>query len=214
MPISTVLFDMDGLIFDTEGRYKLCWQAAASEQGFTLDDAFYQGFIGVQDAQCEQMLLSHFGSRFDLPRFRRERDQQLTALSNKPVDYKPGFEALFQQLIAQNYRLALVTSSSLPQVRHHFADSPWLEKFEVVISAEDIANGKPAPDCYLLATERLGVTPAQCMVLEDSNNGMRAGIAAGCQAVMVPDLLKPDDDVRANAMAIVSSLLEVPALLR
>ncbi|PSW20767.1 HAD family phosphatase [Photobacterium sanctipauli] len=213
MNIKAVLFDMDGLIFDTEGLYKTCWQYAADEQELLLSDDDYQSFIGVQDAECERRLVNQFGEMLDLARFRQVRDAMVVAEREKGVAYKPGFDVIFAFLKQQNLKCALVTSSALAQVKHHFADSGYLAQFDVVITSENVTNGKPAPDCYLMACEQLDIAPADCLVLEDSNNGMRAGLDAGCHAVMIPDLLSPAADVAERAMAIVTSLSDVKAYL-
>ncbi|MCW8328949.1 HAD family phosphatase [Photobacterium sp. SDRW27] len=213
MEVQAVLFDMDGLIFDTEGLYKASWQLAASEQGFELEDDFYQSFIGVQDAECERRVVARFGDKLDLARFRQVRDTDLHARRDMGVAYKPGFDELFQLLQANDIKCALVTSSALPEVKHHFAGSGHLAQFDVVITSEDVENGKPHPDCYRMASEQLDILPAACLVLEDSNNGMRAGLDAGCKAVMIPDLLEPSEDVAERAHAVLQSLAEVPRVL-
>ncbi|MDF2155738.1 HAD family phosphatase [Vibrio sp. CAU 1672] len=209
MNIKAVLFDMDGLIFDTEGLYKKSWQRAVSEQGLALTDEYYQNFIGVQDANCERLLELEFGDQLNMEQFIRVRDAMLKAERENGVAYKSGFKELFAELKQNNVKCALVTSSALPQVHHHFADTNYLEMFDVIVTAEHVKNGKPAPDCYRMATEQLGLAPAECLVLEDSNNGMRAGLAAGCHAIMIPDLLEPDADVTKHATSVLGSLTEV-----
>jgi beta-phosphoglucomutase-like phosphatase (HAD superfamily) len=211
--IKAVLFDMDGLIFDTEGLYKETWQHAAREQGLELSDAFYQNFIGVQDAECESLLLIKFSEKLNMARFRRVRDSMLSAERAKGIVYKCGFEELFSELKNRNFKSALVTSSALPLVQHHFAGFDYLSLFDVVITSENVKNGKPAPDCYLMACAQLNISPSESLVLEDSNNGMRAAIGAGCNAIMIPDLLPPDSDVAQRATSIVSNLFEVRQFL-
>lgn len=213
MEIKAVLFDMDGLIFDTEGLYKISWQHAASEQGLELDDDFYQTFIGVQDAECERRVVDRFGGELDLERFKAVRNRDIYARCASGVAYKHGFDLLFGHLKNKGLKCALVTSSALTDVEHHFSGSDYLAQFDVVITSEDVENGKPHPDCYLMASEQLAIEPAACLVLEDSNNGMRAGLDAGCKAVMIPDLLPPSDDVAQRAHAILASLAEVHSVL-
>ncbi|MGB5444134.1 MAG: HAD family phosphatase [Psychromonas sp.] len=213
MKIKAILFDMDGLIFDTEGLYKKSWQCAVNEQGLILTDQFYQHFIGVQDAQCEEMLQMKFADQLDMPRFRKTRDQMLAVARENGVAYKAGFNALFSGLKNRGFKSALVTSSAFPQVEHHFAGSEYLSLFDAVITSEQVKNGKPAPDCYLIACEQIGIIPAECLVLEDSNNGMRAALDAGCYALMIPDMLLPDADVAQRATAVLSSLSEVEGFL-
>lgn len=213
MKIKAVLFDMDGLIFDTEGICKTSWQNAVSEQGLVLTDDYYQRFIGTQDVQCEQLLVDAFGERLDMARFRLVRDTMLEAERKKGVKFKAGFEDIFSELKGRSLQCALVTSSALPQVEHHFAGSDYLQYFNTIITAEKVENGKPAPDCYRMACEQLDIDPVHCLVLEDSNNGMRAGLNAGCHAVMIPDLLGPDADVAERATAVIASLSEVKQFL-
>ncbi|WP_028865953.1 HAD family hydrolase [Psychromonas aquimarina] len=213
MDIKAVLFDMDGLIFDTEGLYKKSWQHAVSEQGLELTDEYYKKFIGVQDAECERLLQMKFAEQLDMARFRLVRDVMLEAEIEKGIAYKTGFEELFAGLKSREFKCALVTSSALPQVEHHFSGSGYLSLFDALITAEKVENGKPAPDCYSMACEQLDTAAAECLVLEDSNNGMRAGLDAGCYAVMIPDLLPPDADVAERARAVVASLAEVEKFL-
>jgi len=213
MNIKAVLFDMDGLIFDTEGLYKKSWQHAVSEQGLELTDKYYQKFIGVQDAECERLLDMKFGEQLDMARFRQVRDTMLDAERENGIAYKTGFKELFAELKGREFKCALVTSSALPQAQHHFAGTDYLSLFDAVITAEKVKNGKPAPDCYCMASEQLDIAPVECLVLEDSNNGMRAGLNAGCHAIMIPDLLKPDEDVAERATSVVGSLAEVRQLL-
>ncbi|WED24505.1 HAD family phosphatase [Vibrio sp. JC009] len=209
-----LLFDMDGLIFDTEGLYKKAWQRAAGDQGLDLNDEFYQNFIGVQDPACEQLMVSHFGERLNLPLFQKQRDQYVKELKQKPVPYKPGFKDLFETAKEQNIKCALVTSSFLKDVEHHFADSGYLEQFDTLITAEKVTNGKPAPDCYLMACSELKIAPETCLVLEDSNNGMQSGLDAGCSAAMIPDLLPPREDIKERATHIFASLEDVLSLVK
>ncbi|MCQ1058686.1 HAD family hydrolase [Photobacterium sp. DNB23_23_1] len=211
--VKAVLFDMDGLIFDTEGLYKTCWQYAAEEQGLDLTDEDYQCFIGVQDVECERRITVKFGEALDLERFCQVRDAMFHAEQDKGIPFMPGFSELFADIKRKGLKCALVTSSPRKKVAHHFAGTDYLSQFDVVVTAEDVKNGKPAPDCYLMASAQLDIAPVNCLVLEDSNNGMRSGLDAGCQAIMIPDLLVPASDVVSRAALIGESLLEVKSYL-
>ncbi|PSU35602.1 HAD family hydrolase [Photobacterium lutimaris] len=207
--VKAVLFDMDGLIFDTEGLYKACWQYAAEEQGLVLTDEDYQSFIGVQDVECERRITVKFGEALDLERFCQVRDNMFNAEQGKGIPFKPGFSKLFAHSKQKGLKCALVTSSPLKKAKHHFAGTDYFSQFDVVVTAEDVKNGKPAPDCYLMACAQLDIGPANCLVLEDSNNGMRSGLEAGCQAIMIPDLLIPAAEVERRATSICTSLADV-----
>ncbi|WP_199438168.1 HAD family hydrolase [Vibrio owensii] len=210
--LKAVLFDMDGLIFDTESIYKQSWQYAATEQGLTITDEFYQQFIGVQDPECERILADHFQDAIDMPRYKAVRDEHFHNLRNQGIALKPGFDALFYAIKQHGLLTAIVTSSHLPEVKHNFADSEYLAQFDLVITAEDVERGKPNPDCYQMAYRHLGVDAKQCLVLEDSNNGIKAALAAKCQAVMIPDLLPPLPGLE-DKVIIKASLEEVIPLL-
>lgn len=210
--LKAVLFDMDGLIFDTESIYKQSWQYAATEQGLTITDDFYQQFIGVQDPECERILAEHFQDAIDMPRYKAVRDEHFHNLRNQGVALKPGFDALFYAIKQHGLLTAIVTSSHLPEVKHNFSGSTYLAQFDLVITAEDVERGKPNPDCYQMAYRQLGVDAKQCLVLEDSNNGIKAALAAECHAVMIPDLLPPLPELE-DKIIIKASLEEVIPLL-
>ncbi|WP_299017590.1 HAD family phosphatase [uncultured Photobacterium sp.] len=148
-----------------------------------------------------------------MARFRLERDASLEAEREKDIAFKAGFTELFAELKGKALKCALVTSSALPQVQNHFADTDYLSQFDSVNTVEKVKNGKPAPDCYRMASEQIEIAPAECLVLEDSKNGMRAGLGTDCHAVMIPDLLGPDSDVVERATAVVGSLVEIKRFL-
>ncbi|WP_261816023.1 HAD family hydrolase [Vibrio gallicus] len=156
---NALIFDMDGLIFDSEAVYKQCWLAAARLQGLLLPDDLYQTFIGIPDRVCEQLLEQHFKQHpsysFELTQFKYDRDRLHQAKRSAGIAFKPGFEALISQAVVKQYRLALVTSSLRRDVNENFANSKYLELFEVIITAQDVRNGKPNPEGYLKAVSAL-----------------------------------------------------------
>ena len=210
--LKAVLFDMDGLIFDTESIYKLSWQYAASEQNLDLSDDFYQQFIGVQDPECERILAEFFQDSLDLSRYKQVRDDHFHRLRSNGIAFKPGFDQLFQDIKRRGLATAIVTSSHLTEVKYNFTTSDYLPQFDLVITAEDVERGKPYPDCYQMAYTRLGFKAEECLVLEDSNNGVKAALAAGCPVVMVPDLVAPSDEVNTEAIVLNSLEQVIPHL--
>lgn len=213
MVISAVLFDMDGLIFDTEKLYKKSWQYAAREQNLQIDDQEYNAFIGVQDRICEQILKDLFRDKLDLARFKEVRDKHFQNSRSNGIKFKDGFEYLFDFLEKNNIKRALVTSSHLLDIKTNFANTKYLDRFDAIVSADDVEMSKPDPECYLLTCKRLNILPNQAVVLEDSNNGMKAGITAGCKTIMIPDLLQPIKEVAHRANYIVASLNNVVLIL-
>ncbi|EPP2130724.1 HAD family hydrolase [Vibrio alginolyticus] len=210
--VKAVLFDMDGLIFDTESIYKLSWQDAAKKQVLEISDEFYQQFIGVQDPECERMLATHFAEQIDMTRYCSDRDEHFHALREKGIAFKPGFAELFANIKSRGLKTAIVTSSHRPEVEHNFRNSDYLSQFDLVITAEDVDRGKPNPDCYVMAYQALKVNAEDCIVLEDSNNGVKAGLDAGCRVVMVPDLLPPQEQY-LERVTVISMLDEAIPLL-
>ncbi|NOH24411.1 HAD family hydrolase [Vibrio europaeus] len=210
--LKAVLFDMDGLIFDTESIYKLSWQYAAGEQNLDLSDDFYQQFIGVQDPECERILAEYFQDALDLSRYKQVRDDHFHRLRSNGIAFKPGFDQLFQDIKRRGLATAIVTSSHLAEVKYNFATSDYLPQFDLVITAEDVERGKPYPDCYQMAYTRLGFKAKECLVLEDSNNGVKAALAADCPVVMVPDLLPPQTEI-IDKITVVESLEQLIPLL-
>ncbi len=132
-----------------------------------MSDEFYQQFIGIQDPECERMLAAHFADQIDMSRYCSDRDEHFHSLREKGIACKPGFAELFANIKSRGLKTAIVTSSRRPEVEHNFRNSDYLSQFDIVITAED------------------------CIALEDSNNGVKAGLDAGCRVVMVPDLLPP-----------------------
>ncbi|WP_049534626.1 HAD family hydrolase [Vibrio harveyi] len=210
--LKAVLFDMDGLIFDTESIYKQSWQYAATEQGLAITDDFYQQFIGVQDPECERILAEHFQQAIDMPRYKAVRDEHFHRLRDQGIALKPGFDSLLRAIKQRGLLTAIVTSSHLPEVKHNFNNTEYLTQFDLVITAEDVERGKPNPDCYQMAYHHLGIDAKESLVLEDSNNGIKAALAAECHAVMIPDLLPPLQEFK-DKVIIKASLEEVIPLL-
>ncbi len=210
LDIRGVCFDMDGIIFDTEPLYKTAWQQAGQEFGYEINDNLYNQFIGLSTAECEKLLVDHFGPDFPVldfhKRWQKIRQQKI---EQESVSYKPGFVELIQFLKARDLKLGLATSSTRFEVETNFKNSEYLDYFDCVITSEEVTRGKPDPEIYLLIANRLGVEPRQLMVLEDSINGMQAAIAAGTIAVMIPDMLPPSPDIVESAYKIFHSLNEV-----
>lgn len=205
--IKALLFDMDGLIFDTEWIYKESWQYATHLQGFELSDELYYAFIGVQDKDCERLLTLHVSDKIDLDMHRKTRDAYFNSMRDTGgVKYKFGFHALFSTLKNKNLKCALVTSSPRSEVELNFAGTHYLGQFDAVFTAEDVERGKPSPDGYLKAIQKIGIAPENCLVLEDSNNGVLAGLKAGCITAMVPDILGPRPDIEPHIHYILRDL--------
>jgi len=202
---AAVIFDMDGLMLDSERVILDALRAAATDHGADIDPDWWLCLIGHTDAVCRARLGETIGEAA-ADALLEDGHARYVAIADAGVPHRPGIVALLQLLATHGVPRAVATSTRSPLAQRKLAAAGLLSHVDVVCTSSDVASPKPAPDVYLLAAERLGVAPAQCLVLEDSPTGVRAALAAGMTVVQVPDLLMPDDTVRALGHRIVESL--------
>jgi HAD superfamily hydrolase (TIGR01509 family) len=207
-----VIFDMDGLMIDSERVSIACWTQAAHELALPLADDFWLRFVGLGDRDCERLLLQHIDAGQVAALFARCHDLY-EARTQEGLPLRPGILDLLQLLHDHGIARAVATSTRQPRASRKLAAAGLLPFFEVVVTSSDVAYPKPAPDIYLLAAQKLGKDPARCLALEDSPAGIRAAVGAGMTAIQVPDLVHPDDDLRALGHRIVDSLADAHTLL-
>ncbi|MGW8250698.1 MAG: HAD family hydrolase [Anaerolineales bacterium] len=213
--IDAIIFDMDGLMFDTERIAQVTWQQAACSYGFDFPPETYSGIIGLAYPDVQQYTRSIFGTEFPVdavyPLKQALMDKYITT-HGLPV--KPGLLELLQQIAAANLPVALASSSGKEVIQRNLqaagVETGW---FDAILSGDDISRNKPAPDIYLLAAQRLGVPAERCLVLEDSNAGIQAACAAGMLSIMVPDMLSPNQQSYRCAYRILPDLHAVSRLL-
>ncbi len=207
MTIKAVVFDMDGLLLDTEGLYKLAWQQAASDLGFELDDDAYATLVGRPNDACEGELRRRFGSEFPMPSFRtRWADLWREAVATRGIPSKPGLEPLLAFVEARGMARAIATSSDARYTELSLRKAGLAGRFEVIVTGDQIARGKPAPDIYLEAARRMGHAPAECLAFEDSDAGVLAATSAGMTTICVPDIKAPSDATVRAAYRVIPSL--------
>ncbi|BBK38694.1 hydrolase [Allostella sp. ATCC 35155] len=187
---AAVVFDMDGLLFDTETLYREAALAAAAAWGHELPDLLFLSLVGRPWMANRAALLDHYGAGFAVDAFQAEWVRQFEAIVEARLALKPGVGRLLDLLDELRLPRAIATSSHHADVRRNLAAHGIAGRFDAVVAHGDYARGKPAPDPFLLAAERLGVPPQRCLALEDSHNGVRSAAAAGMAVVMVPDLLE------------------------
>jgi beta-phosphoglucomutase-like phosphatase (HAD superfamily) len=209
-PIHTVIFDMDGLIINNSYIYRLAYQAAARNLSYTIDDDLYNRFLGVPHDVCNQILVTSFGDDFPCADFSVEVDREYELLiKTTPNIFHEGFGPLLAFLQEHQIKLGLATSSTLAKVQFHFHNSSYLDAFDFIATTEDLTCPKPDPEIYHLSLDRLDSSPETTIVLEDSNQGMRAAIAAGCLAIMIPRIDPPAMDVQRSATMILDNLQDL-----
>lgn len=185
--VSGVIFDMDGLMVDTEPLYQESWQRAARELGHEIDDVLYATFVGRPTAACEDILLETFGPLFPLRAFQARwprlwRDE----VERVGVTLKPGLPEILEVVRSHRLPAAVATSSESVLADLTLNRAGLRHWFSVVVTGDRVTHGKPAPDIYLEAAKQLGVPAAECVAFEDSEAGIIAVQAAGMRGVLVP----------------------------
>ena len=210
-----VLFDMDGVVIDTEKLYTRFWMEAAADLGhpMTLTQALQMRSLGSIESQAK--LDSFFGSgvlEYDVLRNRRIELME-AFIAEHGIEEKKGIRELLACLKEKGIPCATTSSSSIPLIRRHLGDLGLLDGFTALCSGKDVPQGKPAPDIYLHGAATLGIAPEHCLAIEDSPAGIEAAWRAGCMAVIVPDQDQPGEDVLSRCFAKADSLLDVMDLL-
>jgi HAD superfamily hydrolase (TIGR01509 family) len=211
---SAVIFDMDGLLFDTEALWQEALLAAGAEGGREIPDEVFNRSIGVRRSQCGDLFRSHFGEDFAFDDFHADWRRHFWRIAENKLALKPGVLELLEFLDQLRLPRAIATSSSRTTVERHLAAHGLTDRFDATICRGDYEAGKPAPDPFLKAAERLGAEPRLCLALEDSHVGVRSAAAAGMMTVMVPDLLAPTDEIRTLCVLVARDLHEVRDLVQ
>lgn len=212
--VHAVLFDMDGLIVDSEVVFRDAMFAAAADGGFELPVSVFHRMIGTAWVTGAAILRNHFGEDFDTDAFDRAATQKFHAqVAEAGLCLKAGVLELLDDLDRLVLPRAVATSSSHEAVSRSLGPHGLPARFHTIVARGDYARAKPHPDPFLTAAARLSVEPAHCLVLEDSHNGVRAAHAAGMMAVMVPDLLDPTEEMHGLCCHIAEDLHRVRDLL-
>jgi HAD superfamily hydrolase (TIGR01509 family) len=213
-PVAGVVFDMDGLLIDTEVVWRDVQVAEAQARGLDLPMAVMQSMIGLPWQVNRRQLQAHFGPDFDVETFIAAIVRRHDAVCESGVALKTGVVELLDLLDALGLPRAIATSSDREVVAFRLAPIGLLDRFHAVIANEDCAQGKPHPEPYLNAARAMGLDPAHCLALEDSHNGVRSAAAAGMMTVMVPDLLPPTDEIGGLCVAVAETLHQVREALK
>jgi HAD superfamily hydrolase (TIGR01509 family) len=212
--VAAVLLDMDGTLLDTEKVYLESTIAVLGTLGYTDGvEALCHGMIGIPGPDCERMFLDHFGADFPLDQVNAAFARHSAELMHLRPPLKPGALMLLDTIDAAGLPKAIVTSSSRRTAADHLGLAGIGGRFDAILTRDDVRRGKPSPDLYLLAAERLRVQPGACVAIEDSNPGVAAAHAAGVITLMVPDILPPTDETRARCAAVLPDLHAVIKLL-
>ena len=208
--IKAVIFDMDGVLIDTEKYLNIYWRQAAKEAGFEMTNEHALQIRSLAAKYAGPYLQSIFGKEFDYEKIRARRKELMKdQLAKTGIEKKPGVDEILDYLHEKGIKTAVATATDEVRAKAYLSEIGIYEKFDRVICATMVENGKPAPDIYLYACKQIGEKPEDCIAVEDSPNGIKSASDAGLRPVMVPDLTQPTDEEWKRILAKVDSLVEL-----
>lgn len=217
MRIKGLIFDMDGLIFDSEMIYYEGTQLVADEMGFPYDKDFYLKFLGISDEEVWTAYHQTYDARFGWDQveefIQRAYQKTLELFASGHGVLKPGVWELLRYLDEKKMPRVIASSNQRPVIDALLQNAQLSEEFATIVSFEDVTKAKPDPEIFEIAQQRIGLPKAELLVLEDSQNGVLAANGAGIPVVMIPDLLEPDESLREKTFAVLRSLEEMPEFL-
>ena len=215
--LQAVVFDMDGVLFDTERLYMEAWRETAIERGITGEEIEKTVIrcVGLNHTDIRNLFLQEYGEEFPFEEYYRACGEGFRRKVEKDgLPMKPGVKELLSYLQTESCRIALASSTSLKGVKSHLERAGLTDYFEVIVGGDMVEHSKPEPDIYLLACRMLGVEPEKTIAIEDSPNGIRSAHSAGMHPVMVPDMIQPTPEIQALLYKECKSLLEVKEILK
>jgi HAD superfamily hydrolase (TIGR01509 family) len=202
-----VIFDMDGVLIDSEPIIRSAARLAAIEIDRTVTDAFYASVLGLPGAQVEAAFMREFGPDFPLVDYRRRFERcYREQVRTRGIAPKPGVPPLLTKLIAREVPIAVATSTHAGNAESALAAAGLLPQLPIRVTGDQVREGKPAPEIFLTAASRLGVRPEYCIAVEDSDVGARAAVAAGMHTLMVPDLKAPSLELAELVAEVLDSM--------
>lgn len=214
MKIKGVIFDMDGVILDSEKYYVRFWSEAGKACGYPFEEKHALAIRSMARPYAIERLKGFFGESFDYDMVRNKRIELMDAYVNENgIDSKPYARDILSYLKKNGYKIALATATVTEKAKSYLSRLDLLGYFDEVISAHMVKRGKPAPDIYLFASEKLGLCPEECMAVEDSPNGARSAVDAGCVTILVPDMDKPEGEITQRVYKTADGLKELSEIL-
>ncbi len=214
MKIQSVIFDLDGLILDTEKLYQRFWREASSECGYEMSRDTALALRSLDKTLAKKLLSDTFGSGYDYELVKQTRIRLMNAyVDEHGIQPKKGVRELTDYLKAHGIRSAIATATNFPRTNDYLTRAGVRDCFETIVCACDLPHGKPYPDVYIYACEKLGVSPQNSIALEDSPNGVKSAHSAGCNVICIPDGGAVEKEVLPLIKGSAGSLLDVIGIL-
>lgn len=207
MKCKGAIFDMDGLLFDTETIYQQTWNEIAEEKGIHLPKEFVKAISGTNGKIMCHVIESYYGVS-DGRQIQSDCMIRMRKKLHRYVPKKTGVDEILQFFKENKVHLAVASSSSKSQIENNLEIAGISSYFEKIVSGDEVEKGKPEPDIFLLAAEKIRCKPEECYVFEDSSNGILAGYRAGCKAIMIPDLIAPTAEMKRISYGIYATLVD------
>lgn len=205
-----VVFDMDGVIFDSEALVMEIWKDMGEKYHIADVEATMYKCIGVNAVETKQIFLDTYGEDFPYETYIKEVSQIFHERADHgELPVKPGVEELLTYLKEAGYIIGLASSTREASVRQELTDAGLISYFQELTCGDMLKASKPKPDIYLMACEKLGVAPEDAIAIEDSYNGIRSAYSAGMHPIMVPDLIGPDAEMEEKSEHIFENLMQV-----
>ena len=210
MNYEAVVFDMDGVIFDSERAVMNCWLELAQKYDIKDIEKPYFACVGTTMTRTREIMLETYGEDFPYDEYARESSLMYhEKYDGGKLPMKPGVMELLSYLKGKGKKIALASSTRRETVTNQLRWAGIIDYFDVIICGDMVAKSKPAPDIFLKACQELGVSQENTYAIEDSYNGIRAAHAGQLRPIMVPDLLEADDEMRGMAECVCDNLNEV-----
>ena len=214
MKIKGVIFDMDGVLLNSEVLYQRFWLEALHFYGYPAKKEHILALRSLTGKNAELKLKSFFGDSLDYEKVKNKRIVLMDEYIRKNgVEIKKGADEILPYLKKKGIKIALATSSPYERAQEHLGMAGLFKYFDQCVCGGMVKNSKPQPDIYLLASEKLGLKPCECIAVEDSPNGVRSAVNAGCKTVMIPDLTPCTEDLEKDLFAICNDLTQLKELV-
>jgi HAD superfamily hydrolase (TIGR01509 family) len=210
LEMELVIFDMDGLMFDTEKISFIAWEEAARSFNYLIDRDIFEKTVGANLHKTKDIYMAHFGESFPFDLIVNERIKiSDEIIKSKGVPIKKGLLELINYLNAKNIKMAVATSTSRKRALDLLNRAQIYDAFDYVLCGDEIKNSKPDPEIFLKVADKLQISPEKCVVLEDSEAGIVAAYDAGMIPIMIPDMKDPSEKVSHMLFKRMNHLLEV-----